>query len=206
MIGKNRKGDIMPTTRGKSTKNMTKEERTKYTIETMELEKTGKNVPTNQLQKSNYLDNPNTRTYHKIIREKCILSKRTCLNSVEDMEKEILEYFALADEYNAVPSILSLSNYLGINRQYLYQLANSESEFADTTKKAIELIHDIQESGALKNSVAAIPYLFIAKNYYNMSDNQTITLRPDNSNQDRSQTMEALQEVIQEQKQLEHKE
>lgn len=194
----------MPTVRGNSTKNMTKEERKNYTIETMQLEKTGKNVPTNQLQKSNYLDNPKTRAYHKIIREKCLLSKRTCLNSVQDMEKEILEYFELADEYNAVPSVLSLANYLGINRQYLYQLANSDNEFHDTAKKAIELIHDTQESGALKNSIAAIPYLFIAKNYYGMSDNQTITLKPDNSASDRSQTMEALQEVVQEQKLLEN--
>lgn len=195
----------MPTTRGNSTKYMSKEERKKYTLETMELEKKGKNVPTNQLQKSNYLDNPKTRAYHKIIREKCILSKRTCLESVENMEREILEYFELTDEYNAVPSVLSLCNYLGIGRTYLYQLANSESEFSNTAKRAIELIHDVQESGALKNSLAAIPYLFIAKNYYGMSDGQTITLKPDNSVNDRTQTMEALQEVISEQKQIEQK-
>lgn len=194
----------MPTTRGKSTKYMTKEERKEYTLQTIEKEKNGKNVPTNQLQKSNYLDNPNTRAYHKVIREKCLLSKRTCLNSVQDMEKEILEYFELTDKYNAVPSVLSLSNYLGIGRTYLYQLANSESEFSNTAKRAIELIHDVQESGALKNSLAAIPYLFIAKNYYNMSDNQTITLKPDNSSSDRSQTMEALQEVVENQKLLEN--
>ena len=194
----------MPTTRGKSTKYMTKEERKEYTIQTMEKEKNGKNVPTNQLQKSNYLDNPNTRAYHKVIREKCILSKRTCLDSVENMEREILEYIELTDKYNAVPSVLSLSNYLGINRAYLYELANSNSDFSNTAKRAIELIHDVQESGALKNSLAAIPYLFIAKNYYNMHDGQTITLKPDNSSSDRSQTMEALQEVVREQKLLEN--
>ena len=195
----------MPTVRGKTTKYMTKEERTNYALETIDLEKNGKPTPTNKLQKSDYLDSPSTRAYHREIRERGMFSKRTCLNSVDNMKKEILEYFQLTDKYNAVPSIISLSNFLGINRQYLYELANSDSDFSDTCKKAIEFIHDIQESAALKGSINNITYIFAAKNYYNMADGQTITLKPDNgSSEKREQTLEALQNVVQEQKLLEN--
>ena len=88
----------------------------------------------------------------------------------------------------------------------MYQIANSGSELSPPLKKGIDFIHELLESASLKNAVNPVSFIFSAKNWFGMQDGQTITLKPDNSANDRSQTMEALQEVISEQKQIEHKE
>lgn len=185
-----------------STAHLSKSEREQYALETARMTKEARGNASNQLSKSNYLDLPATREYHKIIRRKCLLSDRNCLNSPEEMTEEILGYFQLCDDYNAVPGVISMANYLGINKAYMYQIANGDSELATPLKKAIDLIHDIQESAALKGAINNIVYIYCSKNYFGMSDNQTITLKPDTGEaQNRADTLNALQEVVAQQNQ-----
>lgn len=182
-----------------STAHLSKPEREKYALETARITKEARGNASNQLAKSDYLNMPATKEYHKIIRRKCLLSDRTCLNSPEDMTDEILNYFQLCDDHNAVPSVISLANYLGIGKVYMYQLANGDSDLSTPLKKAIELIHDVQESGALKGAINNIVYIYCSKNYFGMSDNTTITLQPGDNGQNKTDTLNALQEVIAEQ-------
>ena len=191
-------------TRNSGTQHMTKEERSSYAIETTKQAALGKKNQNNALQKSDYLDRPETREFHKIIRRKAMAPNRTCLDSPENMSNEILEYFELCDEYNCVPVVVGLANYLGLTTSYMYQIANSGSELSPPLKKGIDFIHELLESASLKNAVNPVSFIFSAKNWFGMQDGQTITLKPDNSASDRSQTMEALQEVISEQKLLEN--
>lgn len=191
-------------TRNSGTQHMTKEERSSYAIETTKQAALGKKNQNNALQKSDYLDRPETREFHKIIRRKAMAPNRTCLDSPENMSNEILEYFELCDEYNCVPVVVGLANYLGLTTSYMYQIANSGSELSPPLKKGIDFIHELLESASLKNAVNPVSFIFSAKNWFGMQDGQTITLKPDNSSSDRSQTMEALQEVIEEQKLLEN--
>lgn len=189
-----------------STAKLSKEERTNYALETTRMVKEGRGNQANQLAKSNYLDRPETREFHSIVRKKCMYSKRTCLDSVENMQKEILEYFDLCDKYDCVPVMIGLFNYLGLEQGQAYQIANEGSEISLPLKKAMKFVQELQEGAVMRNAINPVSFIFLAKNYYGMSDNQTITLKPDNSASDRSQTMEALQEVVQEQKLLENKE
>lgn len=189
-----------------STAKLSKEERTNYALETTRMVKEGRGNQANQLAKSNYLDRPETREFHSIVRKKCMYSQRTCLDSVENMQNEILEYFDLCDKYDCVPVMIGLFNYLGLEQGQAYQIANEGSEISLPLKKAMKFVQELQEGAVMRNAINPVSFIFLAKNYYGMSDNQTITLKPDNSASDRSQTMEALQEVVQEQKLLENKE
>lgn len=187
-----------------STAKLSKEERTNYALETTRMVKEGRGNQANQLAKSNYLDRPETREFHSIVRKKCMYSQRTCLDSVENMQKEILEYFDLCDKYDCVPVMIGLFNYLGLEQGQAYQIANEGSEISLPLKKAMKFVQELQEGAVMRNAINPVSFIFLAKNYYGMSDNQTITLKPDNSSSDRSQTMEALQSVVQEQKLLEN--
>lgn len=187
-----------------STAKLSKEERADYALETTRMVKNGRGNQANQLAKSNYLDRPETREFHSIVRKKCMYSQRTCLDSVENMQKEILEYFDLCDKYDCVPVMIGLFNYLGLDQGYAYHIANEGSELSLPLKKAMKMVQELQEGAVMRNAINPVSFIFLAKNYYGMSDSQTITLKPDNSATDRSQTMEALQEVVQEQKLLEN--
>ena len=193
-----------------STAKLSKEERTAYALETTNMAKTGRGNAANQLAKSNYLDRPETREFHSIVRKKCMYSHRTCLNSVQDMQKEILEYFDLCDKYDCVPVMIGLFNYLGLDQGYAYHIANEGSELSLPLKKAMKFVQELQEGAVMRNAINPVSFIFLAKNYYGMSDSQTITLKPDNSSVDRSSTMEALQEAVskqeKEQKLLEYDE
>lgn len=190
--------------RRNSTAKLSKEERADYALETTRMAKTGRGNAANQLAKSNYLDRPETREFHSIVRKKCMYSQRTCLDSVENMQKEILEYFDLCDKYDCVPVMIGLFNYLGLEQGQAYQIANQGDEISMPLKKAMKFVQELQEGAVMRNAINPVSFIFLAKNYYGMSDSQTITLKPDNSATDRSQTMEALQEVVQEQKLLEN--
>ena len=193
--------------RRNSTAMLSKEERADYALETTRMAKTGRGNAANQLAKSNYLDRPETREFHSIVRRKCMFSQRTCLDSVENMQNEILEYFDLCDKYECVPVMIGLFNYLGLEQGFAYQIANDGSEFSMPLKKAMKMIQELQEGAVMRNAINPVSFIFLAKNYYGMSDSQTITLKPDNgASQQREETLHALQEVVSEQKQLEHKE
>lgn len=185
-----------------STGHMTKEERTRYAMETTMKVKEGKTTPTNQLAKSNYLDRPETREFHSIVRRKSMFANRTCLNSVDDMKNEILEYFDLCDKYDVTPVVVGLANFLGLSKRHLYEIGNDSSEFSPIVQKAIEFIAEMQEDAALRNSINSVAWIFTAKNHLGMSDNQTITLKPDTGEaQNRADTLNALQEVVAQQNQ-----
>ena len=187
-----------------STRHLTKEERKEYAMETTRRVKDGKKMSTNQLAKSNYLDDPKTREFHSIVRQKALLSKRTCMESPEQMTKEVAEYFQLCDEYKVTPVVIGVANYLGISKRHFYELANNGSDFSPILQKTLELIAEMQEDAALRNAINSVAWIFTAKNHLGYVDNQTVTLKPDNSSTDRSQTMEALQEVVENQKLLEN--
>lgn len=186
--------------KGYSTAQLTKEERAEYAMEVTKNVALGKKNQNNALQKSNYLDDDNVRQFHKIIRRKSLFANRTCLNSPEQMNKEIEEYFELCDEYHTVPVITGLASYLGLNKSYMYQLANSDSEMAPSIKKAISFVEELMESATLRNAVNPVSFIFLAKNWFNMSDSQTITIKPEDPNAvNKTDTLNALQEVIAEQ-------
>lgn len=176
---------------------LTKEERTDKALEVTRQVMDGHKNQTNALQKSNYLDKPETREFHRIVRRKSMLDKRTCLDSVDNMKNEILEYFGLCDEYDVVPVVVGMANYLGLTTGMLYELANGTSEFAWVIKRGIDFIHELQESATLRNAINPVSFIFCAKNYFGMSDSQTITLKNGgNATEDRSASMEALQDMI----------
>ena len=187
-----------------STKYMTKEERKEYAMETTRRVQEGKITPTNQLAKSNYLDNPSTREFHAKVRNKSLLCKRTCMESPEQFTKEVVEYFNLCDEYKVTPVVIGLANYLSISKRHFYEILNNGSDFSPIAQKALDAIAEMQEDAALRNSINSVAWIFTAKNHLGYVDNQTVTLQPGNVQEDRSQTMEALQSVVQEQKLLEN--
>ena len=123
--------------------------------------------------------------------------------SREVLEEEVVKFFELCDRTNTIPTVVNLSVWLGCNRDTIYAHANnSNSPFSDIFKNIINFFHGTIESSAIGGGVNPVLYMFLSKNYFGMSDNQTITLKPDTGEaQNRADTLNALQEVVAQQNQ-----
>ena len=181
----------------------TKEER----IE-MVLEKE-KNKKRNRL--SEYLSQPNVKKFHAIVTDKAFdrlkkdnnKGRPTIFSSREECLEEVGAYFKLRYDCAVLPTISSMALYLGFSRESLYASASSPMcDFSDILKKAISSCQAYQESPALDGTLNAPVWIFTAKNYFGMHDNQNITLSASqNTTQINPQTLDTIKEQLQLEKQ-----
>ena len=173
----------------------TKEERINMVL----AKKNTKNSFTNTDKLTNYLSQPNVKKFNAIIVDKALnrVNKRHTLNSVEECQSELKEYFTLCYDNNMIPSIASLCCYLGINRDTLYNLASSHTEYSDSLQNAITICHSYLETGTLSGSIAPLLMIFLGKNYYNMKDDSIVNLTTAiTQNNTPTQTMNAIREQM----------
>lgn len=144
-----------------------------------------------------YLAQPNVKKYNSVVIDNGFKkSGRKSFNSYEECYSEVVEYFQLAIDNDIIPTIASLSLYLGLTRDTMYALANDTFDYSDILKSAINSCHAIQETGALEGTVASVPWIFTAKNYFNLHDTSpTVVLQPTVINTN-NETLKAIQEQI----------
>lgn len=203
-------GDIMAYSKRDYT---TKEEREQEVI------KKGNPTHSSKSKLSEYLSQENVKSFNRIVvsksfdrlreekknggRPKVFASDEECLNEIED-------YFKLCDKYDIIPTIASLSLYLGVNRETLYNYANNPKlyTFSNVVKNAIDTCQSYQETAVLDGTIQSVPFIFLSKNYFGLKDQTDVNISA--SNQDNtinSNTMATIKEQIameEEQKQLDY--
>lgn len=177
----------------------TREEREQLVIER------GNPTHSSKSKLSEYLSSPNVKKFNSITTSKsferlhnsngrpCAFKDRgECLEEVED-------YFKLCYECNVIPTIASLSLYLGLNRETLYNYANNPKiyDFSNVLKTAIDTCQSYQEGAVLDGSIQAVPFIFLSKNYYGLKDTTDISFNnQQNDTTINSNTMDAIKEQI----------
>ena len=176
----------------------TKEERERLVISK------GHNQNKNKL--SDYLSQPNVKAFNSIVVDTNFKKIRANLNgkgrpqlfkSREECQNEIEGYFKLCYDYDMIPTVASMSLYLGCNKDTIYDhINNPSSDYSDLLKNAVSTCLAYQESGVMSNEVPAVPFIFLGKQYYGFKDTQDVNILATNQIQNTANTINAIREQI----------
>lgn len=101
----------------------------------------------------------------------------------DEVEDRVLEYVTTCYETGQRMTVEKLALALGVTRSTLYDWETGHTQSArrsDIIKKAKESIAAYDADMVAKGKLNPVPYIFRAKNYYGMKDNQDITITPNN--------------------------
>lgn len=164
---------------------------------------TRKNNATVNKGSSAYLSQSNVKKFNKAMQKRifnsCGIGRPYAFGSMEELEKQMLEYFDLCTDNQVVPTITNLALWLGVDRSTIYEHANnSNSPFSHTMKSTINYLHSIMQSGTIDGKINPVTYIFISKNDYGMRDDKNITVSPSSDKQtiNSSETMDAIQKQL----------
>lgn len=177
--------------------------------------------PTNSSKSkmSQYLSQENVKNFNRIVVSRNFDKlhdnyksgfKKQVFTNYEECLEEVEGYFKLCDQYNIIPTIASLSLYLGVNRDTIYAVANDPRTYvcSDILKTAIATCQGYHEQAFMSNEISPVSFIFYAKNYYGMKDQTDVNVSANNQdNTINSNTMQTIKEQIkmeEEQKQLEY--
>lgn len=151
--------------------------------------------------RQSYMAQPNVKEFNKTFIPKALTGRPCRWDSVESLEKELLEYFELCDKTNTVPTITAIATWLHCSRDTIYSHANNpNSQFSDVLKNVINVCHTSLENGAVDGKVNSVVYIFMGKNYFSLTDNKDITISANSDKQivNSRETMDAIQKQLEE--------
>lgn len=161
-----------------------------------------KNTPVNRNRSklSEYLSQDNVKCYNRTLVDTAFkrpYNQSIILQDLEKLEYEICEYFKLCDKYDIIPTVSNCCLYVGIHRDTFYDNINKGLPPSDILKRALVTIQSYQEPAVLSGEIPAVPFIFTAKNYFGLKDNNDININqtliaPTNSNN----TMKIIQEQL----------
>ena len=102
----------------------------------------------------------------------------------DDIEDRVLEYITTCYETGQRMTVEKLALALDTTRTTLHDWETGKTQSArrsDIIKKAKEAIASYDADMVAKGKMNPVPYIFRAKNYYGMTDQQEITLTPNTS-------------------------
>lgn len=102
------------------------------------------------------------------------------VTSDEECENRILEYFSQCWETGQRMTVEKLALALGIRRKDLYEWEKQDNRRGDIIRMAKETIAAYDADMVSAGKMQAVPYIFRAKNYYGMRDQQEIVVEPKN--------------------------
>lgn len=152
-----------------------------------------------------YMSKPNVQKFNKAMEDKIFNStgvgRPYAFDSVEDLQKEMSEYFDLCKVTSTMPTVTSLALWLGCDRDTIYNHANNpNSPFFGTFKRTLTYMHSAMENGTLSGDINPVTYIFLAKNYFGMRDDKNINIAPATNDPtiNNQETMSALQKQLEE--------
>lgn len=182
--------------------NTTREEREQLVIEKANP------INSSKHKMSDYLSQENVKSFNRIVvsksfdklhdkhknpRNKPIFENYDqCLNEVEG-------YFKLCDKYNIIPTIASLSLYLGVSRDTIYTCANNPKTYicSDILKCAVQTCQAYHENAFMANEISPVSFIFYSKNYYGLKDTTDVRFNQDNNDTSiSSDSIQAIKEQI----------
>ena len=154
----------------------------------------------NNKAKQSYMSQPNVKEFNKQIREHSTkIGRPYAFDKIENLQKELNDYFDLCDKTDTVPTIMGIALWLGVNRDTIYAHANNpNSPFSDILKNVINFCHLTMENGTIDGKVNPVTYIFLAKNYFGLEDSKNINIAPATNDPtiNNQETMSALQKQI----------
>lgn len=184
----------------------TKEEREQMVID--------RGNPTNSSKSkmSEYLSQENVKSFNRIVvsrnferlEERHKNKSQQVFNDYDECRNDVEDYFKLCDRYNIIPTIASLSLYLGVNKDTIYTIANTPKvyECSDILKTAIQTCQAYHENAFMSGEVPPVAFIFYAKNYYGMKDQTDVRFNQEQNNETiASDSVSALKEQIELEKQ-----
>lgn len=151
--------------------------------------------------RQSYMAQPNVKKFNKTFVKRALTGRPYKWDSVEELEKELLEYFELCDKTDTVPTITAIATWLKCNKDTIYAHANNpNSPFSVLLKNVINVCHTSLENGAVDGKVNSVVYIFMGKNYFGLRDDKNITVTPtsDNPQISSKSTMDAIQKQLEE--------
>lgn len=156
---------------------------------------------------SEYLSQENVKSFNRIVvsrnfdklEERHKNKNQQIFQDYDECLNEIGEYFKLCDKYDIIPTIASMSLYLGVNRDTLYTMANNSKVYkcSDILKTAIQTCQAYHENAFMSGEVPPVAFIFYAKNYYGMKDQTDVRFNQDQNNDTiSSDSVSALREQI----------
>lgn len=168
-----------------------------------ELVAKNKQTSFREMGSQKYLEDPDVQKFNKTLREEGFKRARRSvkMGSPEEADKSIQDYFNLCDECNQLPSLKSLSMYMGVSIYTFNKYANDpDSEYHDILCAALDYIHSVIEGGAMLNKVNPSVYMYTAANYYGMKDTRSIEINQNiavgNTGASTRESLAALREQI----------
>lgn len=170
----------------------------------IEKSKNSRGTYNNNKSATSYLSQPNVQEFNKNMQKRIFnstgIGRPYAFSSIEDLQKDMGEFFDLCNKTQTVPTITSLALWLGVNKDTIYEHANnSNSPFSDILKNTITYCHSIMQNGTVEGKINPVTYIFISKNDYFMRDDKNITVSAtQGSNVNSQETADALRKQIEE--------
>lgn len=164
---------------------------------------------------SEYLSKDNVKSFNRIVvsrnfdklEERHKNKSQQIFKDYEECLNDVGDYFKLCDKYDIIPTIASLSLYLGVNKDTIYTIANSPKvyECSDILKTAIQTCQAYHENAFMSGEVPPVAFIFYAKNYYGMKDQTDVRFNQDqNTETIASDSISALKEQIAEEQTIKY--
>ena len=105
------------------------------------------------------------------------------VKSDEEMCERLNYFFTQCAESQQLPTVEKMANCLGYHRQTLYDWEHGKnhgfsSATAEIIRKAKQVLAGIDADLAQEGKIQPVVYMFRAKNFYNMRDQQEVVLTP----------------------------
>lgn len=110
-----------------------------------------------------------------------VFSKQPLVKSDEECRERLAQFFETCAETGQLPTVEKMCLALGTVRQVVWEWENGvkcSSERADLIKKGKEIIASFEAELAAKGKVNPVVYIFRAKNYFGMKDQQDVVVAP----------------------------
>ena len=114
----------------------------------------------------------------------------------DELAERLNGYFRECREQERIPTVENMALALGVTRGTLWDWENRRNVNPERTamiKKAKELMGAIDADLVAKGKIPQITYIFRAKNYYGMKDQQDVVLTPNTSPLGEQKDAEGLQ-------------
>ena len=170
----------------------------------IEKSKNSRGTYNNNKSATSYMSQPNVQEFNKAMQKKifnsCGVGRPYAFSSIEELQKDMGEYFELCGNTQTVPTITSLALWLGVDKTTIYEHANnSNSPFSTILKNTITYCHSIMQNGTVEGKINPVTYIFISKNDYSMRDDKNIQISAQQgSSVNTQETADALRKQIEE--------
>lgn len=117
----------------------------------------------------------------RIVRESFQYFDRKPVKDNKELAERLNDYFKQCNDEGQLPTVEDMCLALGTTRQRVWEWENNPSrdpERADIVKKAKEIIAGIDGKLAAEGKIPQVVYIFRAKNYHGMKDQQEMVLTP----------------------------